>query len=368
MRRFVSPSVLASVSCLLLTLFVVLPHISDIAVFFASSPDRTSGDTVLPLNAAPADISETPRENSKVEPLETVEETVEYEPEKEWETPVDIVQLRDTFLKEAEGKTARGTVQERFFVNDGATDVIGKVAVRDCAEEHHPDFAALLREGANLNVENKADPLVLIFHTHTTESFLPAYTGSFYESAATRSEDPAKNMVRVGDAICEELEKHGVGFIHDTEIYDASYDGAYARSRKAVLAYLEQYPSVKIVLDVHRDAIYLTDSLACKPTAQINGRKAAQIMIITGVQEGPVTDFPGWEDNLRFALSLQNAAQQKYEGLMKPIYFCRRKYNMDVVPCGLLLEFGSDTNTLEEAVYSGRLFGNVLSELIEKYE
>ncbi len=90
-------------------------------------------------------------------------------------------------------------------------------------------------------------------------------------------------------------------------------------------------------------------------------------MIITGVEEGPVTDFPNWEQNLRFALALQQTSQDLHEGLMKPVYFCRRRYNMDVTPCSLLLEFGSDGNTLAEAVYAGTLFGEALSQFIEDH-
>ena len=174
-------------------------------------------------------------------------------------------------------------------------------------------------------------------------------------------------MVRVGETICEALNSRGIGCVHDTEIYDDTYEGAYARSREKVLAYLERYPSIRIVLDVHRDAIRLSDTVLCKPTAVIDGKKAAQVMIITGVEEGPVTDFPDWEQNLRFALALQQTAQDIHEGLMKPIYFCRRRYNMDVTPCSLLLEFGSDGNTLAEAVYAGMLFGDALAQFIEDH-
>ena len=372
MRRFLTPSFVCSLLFLAVTVFLVLPHIAQFAAVFelpAVSESRSAG--TLQVRSAAESGAETqkhPAVPPLEEPEETAAQTAPANSAEVWETPSDIAAMEAAFLAGAGGKTALGTVQERFFVNDGATDVIGRVAVRDCAEEHHPDFAALLREGANLNIKDKAEPQVLIFHTHTTEGYLPAFTGSFYEKEAARSTDPSKSVVRVGDEICTALKAHGIGYIHDTEIYDAAYDGAYARSRVKVLSYLEQYPSIQIVLDVHRDAIYLSDTAACKPTAEIGGRKAAQIMIITGVEEGPVADFPGWRDNLRFALSLQNAAQEKYEGLMKPVYFCRRKYNMDVVPCGLLLEFGSDTNTLAEAIYSGRLLGETLAELIEKYD
>ena len=294
--------------------------------------------------------------------------SVNSDPEKsdeaDYETPEDILEYEIEYIEAHKGINAFGKVAERFFVDDAATDKIGNVAVRNCTEKN-PDFETLLSEGLNSTFENTGDPLVLIFHTHTTESYLPVYDGGFYSDFKTRSIDPQKSVVRVGDAICGSLEKHGIVTLHDTSVYDNVYDGAYQRSRKTVLNYLEKYPSIKIVLDIHRDAVYPTNTSSVKPTAVIGGRKAAQVMIITGAQDGGITDFPDWEKNLSFSLALQNAVQNKYEGLMKPIFFCARKYNMDVCPNSLLLEFGTDTNTLDEAVYSGYLFGNALAEFIK---
>ena len=171
-------------------------------------------------------------------------------------------------------------------------------------------------------------------------------------------------MVRVGDELCRVLRENGIGVIHDTNVYDENYNGAYARSRVTVLDILAKNPTIRVVLDVHRDAIYYSDTKRSKPTAVINGEKAAQIMIITGAEEGQITDFPDWEENLKFALALQKTAQDKYEGLMRPIYFCQRKYNMDTALCSLLLEIGTDANTLEEACRSARMIGQALAENI----
>ena len=280
-----------------------------------------------------------------------------------FETPPDVMRMQADYLASHRNVPAAGTVKERFYTDDGATDLVEGLAVKNGTSALHPDFKALLEAGPPLSPPQPG-PLVLVFHTHTTESYLPAYNGVFYSDFATRSDMPDRNMVRVGDAICDALEQNGVAFIHDTEIYDGSYTGAYARSRAAVLSWLSQYPSIRIVLDVHRDAIYESDTVAVKPTAEIGGRKAAQIMILAGAETDGVADFPDWEDNLRFALCLQQKAEALYPGLLRPLYFCPRKYNMDVVPCGLLLEIGSDTNTLEEAVYAGALMGRALSALI----
>ena len=369
-------ALLLAAASLLFTLFVAVPNAAGVNAFLQNA--------VSALNAAPAEeglrnlnaslettAPATAKTGSAVPPLEIASDPETTAPaapsqtDKAWQTPADILAAQNAYLEKYKDASPAGTVTERCFVNDGATDVVENVAVRNCTDQR-PDFAALLGEGAPLEKTDKAQPLVLIFHTHTTEGYLPAFTGSFYKDYATRSFDPALSVVRVGDAISEALKAHGIGVIHDTKIYDETYDGAYARSRESVQAYMEQYPSLRITLDIHRDALWASDTAAVKPTAEINGRKAAQVMIITGVEEGPVTVFPHWRENLRFALALQKSAQDLHEGLMKPVYFCRRRYNMDLTPCSLLLECGSDTNTLEEAVYAGALLGEALAGLIDE--
>ncbi len=284
----------------------------------------------------------------------------------EFTTPKDIEEFEKEYLAKFANAAPVGTVEEVFFKTSGATHTVNGISIKNTTATKTPDFEALLKEGPVLEVTDKSKPLVLIFHTHTTESYLLSDNGVFYEGYETRSFDPQKNMVRVGDEICRVLEENGIGVIHDKNIYDESYDGAYSRSRVTVEKYLSEYPSIQIVLDVHRDAIYYSDTSHCKPTAEINGRKAAQIMIITGAEEGYITDFPHWEDNLRFALCFQKTAEKSFSGLMKPLYFCQRKYNMDTAKCSLLLEIGTDANTLEEALYSANLTGKILTEIINE--
>ena len=277
-------------------------------------------------------------------------------------TPADVLAMRRDFEDAYDADEAENTIREVFFVADHATDIVDDVAIRNKTETREPDFAALLKEGPDLTVEDAAAPTVLIFHTHTSESYALNGDGLFYPSQPTHRKQADRNMVRVGDELCAVLEQRGVGVIHDTAVYDDEYDGAYARSRETVLRYLEEFPTLKIAVDVHRDALKENGS-HIKPTAIINGKKAAQIMIIAGAEENGV-EYPHWETNLKFALSLQKTAQAKYMGLMKPVFFCPRRYNMDVTENSLLLEFGTEVNTLEEAVYSARLMGDVLADVV----
>lgn len=285
-----------------------------------------------------------------------------------YETPEDVEEFEKEYL-ETFGKTSvSGSTKEVFFRTSGATDTAGGIHIKNTTATKKPDFEELMKEGPDISIKNKSDPTVLIYHTHTTESYLLSDNGVFYEDYKTRSTDSAKNMIRVGDEICRVLSENGIGYIHDTGIYDEVYEGAYSRSRVSVEKHLSENPTIQIVLDVHRDAIYYSDTEHAKPTAEIDGRKAAQLMIITGAEEGYITDFPNWENNLKFALLFQKTAEESYEGLMKPLYFCQRKYNMDLGVCSLLLETGTDANTLDEAMYSGYLTGKVLTEIINAYE
>lgn len=286
----------------------------------------------------------------------------------ETDTPADILAM----MQEAEAVFANaekgGNIVAKQYTAANATDTYENIAVRNTTPSHTIDIPSAVQKRATLSVSDKGAPTVLIFHTHTTESYELLDLGWYIANAPTRHNSLDRNTVRVGTAICDELTKMGIGVIHDTEIYDAKYTGAYDRSRESIQKYMAENPTVQVVIDVHRDAIQQKDGTRIKPTAEIGGKKAAQVMIIAGCEDGKVTSFPRWEENLTFALQLQQIAETKYPGLMRPVLFSARKYNMDVTPCSVLLEMGSNANTLEEAEYAGHLMGKALGELILQYE
>lgn len=359
--------IIFSVSVLILTVHFCFPYISSADPSSSISSERGNAPEEMNYkNDKVLTTKEQTEEESTAKTEAAEEQTTSPLSEQGFETPEDIMQFEKEYLAQFTSATPVGTVEEVFFKTSGATDTVNGISIKNATATKTPDFEALMKDGPVLEVTDKSEPLVLIFHTHTTESYLLSDNGVFYEDYETRSFDPAKNMVRVGDEICRVLSENGIGYIHDTNIYDESYDGAYSRSRVTVEKYLEEYPSIQIVLDVHRDAIYYSDTSHCKPTAEIDGKKAAQIMIITGAEEGYITDFPDWEDNLRFALCFQKTAEESFPGLMKPLYFCQRKYNMDTAKCSLLLEIGTDANTLEEALYSANMTGKILTEIINE--
>ena len=284
------------------------------------------------------------------------------------DTPGDILKIIAERNKTADKDKKDGSIKEKQYKQDGVTDSFGRVRVKN-VNKTEIDIEKILGEKIDLSVK-KDEPSVLIFHTHTTETYQILDRGFYETDFRTRSQSEAVNMVRVGKAICAEIEKAGYGVIHDTVIHDHSYNGAYAHSREAVEKILEENPSIQVVLDIHRDAIQLSDGTKIKPTAKIKGKKAAQIMIISGCQEegNPITNLPDWKYNLTFAVHLQNKLEELYEGITRPLYFCPRSYNMNVTHCSLLVEVGSDANTLEEAVYTGKCIGVALSEILKEYD
>lgn len=215
----------------------------------------------------------------------------------------------------------------------------------------------------NFTISDTNEPQVLIYHTHTCESFEPFVREHYDASFNFRTTDTTKSVVMVGDAIQTELEAQGIGVIHVRTIHDdPSYTGAYDRSRASIVPILEQYPSIKVALDIHRDAIS-GEGVAYQPYTEVNGREAAQVMIISGCDDGTM-GMPEYMKNFHFACALQQQLEIDTPHLTRPILFDYRKYNQDLTSGSLLIEVGSHGNTLEQVQYSGQLIGRSLGRLL----
>ena len=248
------------------------------------------------------------------------------------------------------------------FTGDNYIDLDIAGQVRNLTGVSNKRLISESRLAPDFTIEPKGEPQVLIMHTHATESYEP-YERDFYDSSFnSRTTDKHMNMAAVGDAIAMQLEAAGIGVIHDTTMHDyPSYNGSYDRSRETVQAILEEYPSIKIVLDIHRDAIERENGERIAPVAEINGRNAAQVMIISGCDDGTM-GMPDCMKNFRFACMLQQQLESDYEGLTRPILFDYRKYNQDLTTGSILIEVGGHANSIDQAVYSGELIGKALAE------
>lgn len=213
------------------------------------------------------------------------------------------------------------------------------------------------------NAENS--PRVLVYHTHSNESFLPKQSW-FDEEYPIRSADCAKNMIAVGDALCETLAKNGITVIHECKQHDyPMFTGAYYRSAESVSTLLEQYPDIDIVIDLHRDGIVQNDGSLGAPVCEVNGKTAAQFMIISCC-ENEDFDMPDYIENFKLACLLQNTAEEMYPNLARPVLFDYRNYNQNLSKGALLIEVGSHGNSLDEAVYTGELLGQIIAKAFQK--
>lgn len=260
----------------------------------------------------------------------------------------------------------RGTIVEENLapVSGSGCLSLGKGLIKNTTELSNDEVQACLDEPDSMRLDGDG-PQVLIMHTHATESFEP-YDASVYDTRHHwRSTDNRENIVAAGQEMAQAIRAHGIEVLHDETQHDyPSYNGSYERSAQTVRGYLEQYPSIKVVLDVHRDAVQRGDTLV-KPVTSINGKKAAQLMMIAGCDDGTM-GLPNWRKNLRFAAGLQDAIESRWQGLTRPVFFCYRKYNQDLTNGSLLLELGSHGNTLEEVLYTARLAGDAIGAYLEE--
>jgi|GEM_PF-682261 len=229
------------------------------------------------------------------------------------------------------------------------------------------NFLEKLNENLDFKIQKNNDPQVLVMHTHTSESYMDKDRGFYYQNTEFHSTNNSRNVTLVGDAICKVLEKNEIKTIHDVTYHDVPmYTGSYKRSENTVKRLLEKNPSLKVVLDIHRDTIEYKDRKKIKPTVKIDGRKAAQVMIISGCNTDGSLDYPNWEENLKFSLKLQREIETLYPGLVRALLFTHARYNQHLTKGSTLIEVGTDANTLEEAVYSGILVGEALSRLLNR--
>ncbi len=243
----------------------------------------------------------------------------------------------------------------------------GAVFVKNTNDYTEIDIETELAREPDLSIQKDGTPQVLLYHTHTTESYMTEEGDTYYSDMPTRTTDEDANVIAVGNAIAAKLEAAGIGVIHDTTIHDKSYNGSYTRSAETVSAYLEEYPTIQVTLDIHRDAMTAEDGTRYKPTVEINGKKAAQVMLICGCDDDGTLGFPDWEYNLRLAVRLQRACAAISGNFARPLSFCPRNYNENLTHNSLLLEVGTEVNTVEEAAYSGALFGGALAEVLEQF-
>lgn len=222
-----------------------------------------------------------------------------------------------------------------------------------------PDVPAMIQKPLSWNLQQEK-PTVLIVHSHGSESYQK--TEDYEESSYYRTLNRDYNMISIGAEVKKILEAGGVGVIHDTQMHDQpSYNDSYNQSRKSVKEYLKKYPSICLVLDLHRDAVENKNGEQVAVTAKHDGKTAAQLMLVVGTDVR--LSHPDWPENMSLAVKLHAQLEKNFPGICRPISFRSQRFNQDLCSGALLVEVGAAGNTREEALEAARVLGRTVLEL-----
>ena len=222
------------------------------------------------------------------------------------------------------------------------------------------DMASIVAAACPVTISGGDAPQVLLVHTHGSEAYQPVPQQSYEPSDPYRTLDNEHNITRIGAEVKTVLEGLGVSVLHDRTLHDyPNYNGSYTRSAETIRSYLNQYPSIQIVLDIHRDALIGEDGTVYKPLTTVDGEEVAQVLLIVGTDEGG-QQHDNWVQNLVFAGKLQSAMNLLYPTLARPVTLRSSRFNQQYRVGSLLVEVGSHGNTLEESLAAARHFARSL--------
>ena len=211
----------------------------------------------------------------------------------------------------------------------------------------------------DIAIDNKN---ILLFHTHSCESYTASEKYQYTPTGNFRTTDLNFTVTRVGAELETQLKQYGYSVYHDSSYHDyPAYNGSYTRSLQTVENILKTYPS-DIIMDVHRDAIGSREDYA--PTVKIGEDYAAQIMFVIGTNDGGL-NHPNWNQNLKFAIKVQQKAEEMYPGLFKPIMLTTSRYNQHTGKYASIIEVGATGNTLDQCLMSMKYLAKVMDEVLK---
>ena len=266
---------------------------------------------------------------------------------------------QDTENKEQEEvKTAQTGVETQVVTNNPITESFnvqyGAVKLKNQTQIN------LTQEilTPNITIDNKN---VLIFHTHSCESYTSSDLFPYTPTGNFRTTDLNYTVTRVGTELENQLKQYNIPVIHDTSYHDyPAYNGSYTKSLQTVENILKT-TQADIIIDLHRDAIGSRPDYA--PTVKIGDDYASQMMFVIGTNEGGL-NHPNWQQNLKFAVKVQEKAEEMYPGLFKPIMVTPNRYNQHTGKYANIIEVGSTGNTLEQSLTSMKYLAKVLDEVM----
>ena len=287
--------------------------------------------------------------------------------------PKDEEQPSDEQNREEATTTADKVENEKKPLPEGAVAILssdlshrerGRLYIQN-ETLYAPDVEALLALSLTYSAPTE-EPLVLILHTHSREAYAEAGQ-SYFEGAlgdAVYSDDEGRSVLAVGETLARQLQSHGIGSVHCRVVHDSpTLGGAYDRSAETVRAYLAQYPSIRYVIDLHRDAVTGSGGEMIRAVWEADGEAVAQVMAVVGT-DGNGTIFPEWERNLAFALQLREQLNAGDRGVCRPVFLRNASFHQELAPCSILLEIGTAGNSVDEAKRAAKLVGDALANLI----
>lgn len=202
---------------------------------------------------------------------------------------------------------------------------------------------------------------IIIYQTHSCESYTASEKYQYKQTGNFRTTDKNYSVIRVGKELTDQLKSYGFNVIHDQNYHDyPSYTGSYSSSLNTVTKLLEENKNTDIVIDVHRDAV---GDNTYAPIVKIGDEYAAQIMFVVG-GNGSSMPHTEWQQNLKFAIKVQQKANELYPGLFRPIILRYSGYNQQVSKAASLIEVGATGNTLDQCLVSMKYLAKVLEEAL----
>lgn len=315
-----------------------------------TSPEATEKPLAYFLSGSAHMRAAADNDGEKDTPLQSIPEPVIIEDDGYEEPITSPPEKTDVITHTSVGKAGGGfiAVDDFYIKNTTKADL---------------DVAALAT--ANVVLESKHDgPQILILHTHATEAYTMTDTNAYKPSDPYRTIDCTQNIVQVGRVMAQEFRDAGFEVIHDETLHDYPvYTDAYSRSGETAKKWLSQYPSIRLILDVHRDALATEDGTPYRLISQVDGADVAQLMLVVGSDYNGAV-HPNWRENLSFAVQVQKELTADYGILARPITLRTSRYNQHLGVGSLLVEVGGHGNTLEEAIQAAKLFVKSIVKLI----
>lgn len=228
---------------------------------------------------------------------------------------------------------------------------------------YQPDINQLLLSPLDWDLTGDA-PTVLILHTHATESYTKEPGQIYEEDSDYRTFNASYNMLSIGEELTRVLTAGGISVLHDRTLHDyPSFNGSYDHARQTIRAYLEAFPSITMVIDLHRDALDFNQEPQLTTMASVGGQKSAQLMLVAGTDHN--VSYTHWQENLALGIKLTAVLEKMYPGITRPIQLRPQRFNLDMTPGSILVEVGANGNTHTEAMTAIRALGAAILVMAE---